>query len=108
VAAAAAGAQPAAGLNDHMADFTSSLASKDMLLEILETSLALNHASIVKRYGRYDITPKTEALKSAPSILCGSLAPTTSDNVTVCTAAMHPHSGRSVPPNCLGGAHVGR
>ena len=47
---------------------TSSPVSKDMLLEILETSLAVNHAAIVKRQGRYDIVPETEALKSSPSI----------------------------------------
>lgn len=47
---------------------TSSPVSKDMLLEILETSLAVNHAAIVKRNGRYDIVPETEALKSAPAI----------------------------------------
>jgi general secretion pathway protein D len=47
---------------------TSNPVSKDMLLEILETSLAVNHAAIVKRNGRYDIVPETEALKSAPSI----------------------------------------
>jgi general secretion pathway protein D len=47
---------------------TSHPVSKEMLLEILETSLAVNHAAIVKRNGRYDIVPETEALKSAPSI----------------------------------------
>lgn len=47
---------------------TSSPVSKDMLLEILETSLAVNRAAIVKRNGRYDIVPENEALKSSPSI----------------------------------------
>lgn len=47
---------------------TSSPVSRDMLLEILETSLAVNHAAIVRRQGRYDIVPETEALKSSPSI----------------------------------------
>lgn len=47
---------------------TSTPVSKDMLLEILETSLAVNRAAIVKRQGRYDIVPAEEALKSSPSI----------------------------------------
>jgi general secretion pathway protein D len=45
---------------------TSHPVSKEMLLEILETSLAVNHAAIVKCNGRHDIVPETEALKSAP------------------------------------------
>lgn len=52
---------------------TSSPVSKDMLLEILETSLAVNHAAIVQRNGRYDIVPETEALKSTPKIEADAL-----------------------------------
>ncbi|MDO6965236.1 type II secretion system secretin GspD [Rhizobium alvei] len=47
---------------------TTNPVSKDALMEVLETALAVNHAAIVKRGDRYDIVPESEALKSAPTI----------------------------------------
>lgn len=53
---------------------TSAPVSKNMLVDILETTLAANGFAIVKSSGTYQIVPLSEALASTPSVSVPSMA----------------------------------
>jgi len=54
---------------------TSNPVSRDDIIDIFETTLALNNAGLVKRGGQYQILPLNEAIASSPSISVPSVAP---------------------------------
>jgi general secretion pathway protein D len=54
---------------------TSAPVDRDTLIEIFETALAVNGASIVKRGSAYQVVPSSEALSSTPSVSVPSVSP---------------------------------
>jgi len=54
---------------------TSNPVSKDDIIDIFETTLALNNAALISRGGQYQIVPLAEAIASSPSISVPSVAP---------------------------------
>ncbi|MBA8882032.1 type II secretion system secretin GspD [Phyllobacterium myrsinacearum] len=54
---------------------TTSPVSREALVDILESALAVNGAVIVKREGSYQIVPSSEAFSSTPSINTGGTVP---------------------------------
>lgn len=54
---------------------TTAPVSREALVDILESALAVNGAVIVKRQGNYQIVPSSEAFSSTPSISAGGATP---------------------------------
>lgn len=54
---------------------TTNPVSKDDIVDIFETTLALNNAGLIKRGGQYQILPLEDAIQSSPSISVPSVTP---------------------------------